>query len=283
MSQYASVSRDSGVGVDVEPTGDDVEARARRAIAKSKEQRERGSPTARVGEREDAPLLSGGRLGPSSDGGQEVQDKTETIDWVTQPDPAKADAFKKCLMANCTHNTAPALTDPTKRPTSGQLASFAKDGHIRETLDVAAGYDHVAPESIHQYPLWSTTVEELGIIGGQGVRVYFELLERLPKLFFVIAVLNTPSLYFNLFAEENMYDTGGMTKQYQSLSARSTLGSVYADPDVLSKGADTAMFVRTILDGVSILVLLVFVLSWSKTQSAIAAVSSQARPRLLVW
>ena len=234
---YDPVSRDSGL--DIEPTRDDVEARAREARGRVP------SPTARSGEREDAPLLSGGGFTVgSSEGGHEVQDKKETVDWVNPPDTVKADAFRKCLMANCTHNAV--VNAPI---TPGQRASLEQDGHVRETLDVAAGYEHVDPESIHPYPLWSTTTEELGIIGGQGVRVYFELLERLPKLFFVIAVLNTPSLYLNLFAKENMYDTGGMTKQYQSLSARSTLGSVYADPDVLSSGDDTAMFVRSVLDG----------------------------------
>jgi hypothetical protein len=155
---YGAVSRDSGFAEDT------IEARARRAIAKSQAARAKGSPTARVGEREDAPLLSGDGA-VSSDGHVVMQDKKETVDWVAKPDIAKAYLFRKCLMSTCTHNTAPA--NPDDNLSKGQLDSLTRDGHVREPLDVAAGYEHVSADSIHHYPLWSTTVEELGMIGGQ--------------------------------------------------------------------------------------------------------------------
>ena len=148
------------------------------------------------------------------------------------------------------------------------------EGSTRKSLDpvdvLGSAWDKLDPREVHPWPLWTTTPEELGKIGGQGVRVYFELLGKLRWLFFWMALLNTPSIYMNLFDPDNMYDTEDMTVQYQTASSRTTLGSVWAQPADLDAGRNLSLFIRTALDGLSILVLLRFVLSWRGLQQKFA-------------
>ena len=70
--------------------------------------------------------------------------------------------------------------------------------------------------------------------------------------------------------KDNMYDTEDMTVQYQTASSRTTLGSVWAQPADLDAGRNLSLFIRTALDGLSILVLLRFVLSWRGLQQKFA-------------
>ena len=235
---YAGLSRDSGAGLDIEPTNAGPQARA----AAKQERLAGGSPVA-AGEED--PLVGKGTK--KSDAA--AQDKEEHIDWTSPPNPELGETYRKVLIAQ---------------------AELTEDGE-RGVLDVDQGYEKIDPKSIVAWPLWDTNMDQLGDIGGQGVRVYFELLKRLPMLFLKLAILNTPSLYLNLYGEDNMYDAPGMTKQYRSFGARSTLGSVYAPPESLSAGKEMDMFVRTVLDGLSVLVLLHFVLTWQTTQDKLAA------------
>ena len=160
-----------------------------------------------------------------------------TVDWTTPPDRKLAERYRETLMARCE-------IDP--------------DG-MRDVLDVAAGYEAIKDEDIHKWPLWETSRDELGKIGGPGVLVYFELLFRLPIVFAVMAVLNTPNLYLNMYGEDNMYDSELLTRQYKTWTARSTLGSVYAKQQTLEteagmfEGHAGGMWVRTVLDSVSVL------------------------------
>eukprot|EP01043_Picozoa_sp_COSAG02_P002048 COSAG02_NODE_45_length_45811_cov_83.565891_36_plen_911_part_00 len=256
---YGPLSRDSKVDVGVEPTG---------ALSAGMAG---GSPS-RLSTTEDQPLMGEGaqlsdewrspkrksRVKPTQigKGGQPVPDKTESIDWwAGGPDATKGDTYRKCLMAQ------------------SEIDTKSKK---REVLELAGGYETIDPENIEPWPLWDTTLEELGTIGGTGVRLYFRLLSELPYLFLKLAVLNTPSLLANLYGEDNMYDAPDMTKQYKSFGARSTLGSVYADPEALNDGAQIDMFVRVILDGLSLFVLLDFVLKWPGMQAEVVENSDKS-------
>ena len=73
------------------------------------------------------------------------------VDWTTPPNRKLAERYRATLMARC---------------------EFEADG-TRDVLDVAAGYEAINDEDIHKWPLWDTTRDELGKIGGPGVLVYF--------------------------------------------------------------------------------------------------------------
>ena len=237
---YGLLARDSKVDVDIEPTGALPTAAGQGAPPAA-----HGTP-AHFSTKEDQPLLDA-HVEPSDE--DVVPDKAESVNWwAERPDPAKGEAYRKCLMT--------------------QSEIDRKSGK-REVLELAGGYERVDTARIEPWPLWSTTKVQLGQIGGTGVRVYFELLSELPFLFLKLAVLNTPNLLANLYDQDNMYDSPDMTKQYKSFGARSTLGSVYAKPESLNAGTENDMFVRTFLDGLSMLVLLEFVLRWPKRQDDI--------------
>ena len=114
-----------------------------------------------------------------------------------------------------------------------------------------------------------------------------------------MALLNTPNLYLNLYGEDNMYDSELLTRQYKTWSARSTLGSVCVERDYavcislyrpsltdcddryarqqtleteagIFEGHAGGMWVRTLLDSISVLFLLYFVIEWQKLRSVLA-------------
>eukprot|EP01044_Picomonas_judraskeda_P013358 COSAG03_NODE_2011_length_3221_cov_4.839206_2_plen_311_part_00 len=140
------------------------------------------------------------------------------VNWEKQKDPALAHKYHQTLFARCT----------------------VGEDSVRRGLDVRAGYEAVDERAIHKWPLWSTTHEELGTLGGAGALVYFEFLYRLALVFGVMALLATPSIYLNLYGENNMYDSELLTRQYKTWTARSTLGSVYEDEAVLND--DSGLF-----------------------------------------
>eukprot|EP01050_Picozoa_sp_SAG11_P018196 SAG11_NODE_2711_length_3056_cov_1.984782_5_plen_97_part_00 len=52
-----------------------------------------------------------------------------------------------------------------------------------------------------QYPLWATTHDDLGVIGGVGLQLYFGLLRGLWIMFGVLGLVNLPPLILNLYGE----------------------------------------------------------------------------------
>ena len=54
------------------------------------------------------------------------------------------------------------------------------------------------------YPVWGTTKDDLAVIGGPGVRIYFDLLRFLPAAYLGLALIMAPPLYFNISG--GMYD-----------------------------------------------------------------------------
>lgn len=149
-------------------------------------------------------------------------------------------------------------------------------------LDVGAGYEAVDENSIHKWPLWSTTHDELGKIGGAGALVYFELLYRLRVVFGIMAVLNTPSVFLNLYGERNMYDSELLTRQYKTWTARTTLGSVYADEAILDgnsglfSGHAGGMWARTLMDAVCVALFAKFIIQWKQIRTALSKAADQS-------
>ena len=90
------------------------------------------------------------------------------------------------------------------------------------------------------YPIWGTTADELAVIGGPGVRLYFALLRLVASAFFLLAALMTAPIVINWLGD--MYkmpaardfvtdDYGadadtGMSPLGRTLWARTTLGAL---------------------------------------------------------
>eukprot|EP01043_Picozoa_sp_COSAG02_P014969 COSAG02_NODE_626_length_19349_cov_11.664468_2_plen_223_part_00 len=168
------------------------------------------------------------------------------------------------------------------RASGGAWSEWKSVGWNRDVLDIKAGYKAIDEKSIHKWPLWSTTHDELGKIGGAGALVYFELLYRLRFVFGIMALLNTPSLFLNLYGEHNMYDSELLTRQYKTWTARTTLGSVYADETILDNDAGLfsghagGMWVRTLMDAVCVAFFGKFIIQWRRDRSALSAKADHA-------
>lgn len=149
-------------------------------------------------------------------------------------------------------------------------------------LNAGAGYQAIDEKSIHKWPLWSTTHDELGKIGGAGALVYFELLYRLRFVFGIMALLNTPSLFLNLYGEHNMYDSELLTRQYKTWTARTTLGSVYAESEMLDSNAGLfsghagGMWVRTLMDAFCVAFFAKFIVQWKQDRHALSKAADTA-------
>jgi hypothetical protein len=193
----------------------------------------------------------------------EEVDAPFTVNWEAPPDPKLAKKYHETLMARC----------HTEEVNGEQ---------VRDVLDVAAGYEAINDEDIGKWPLWGTTRDELGKIGGAGALVYFELLYRLPIVFGIMALLNTPNLYLNLYGEDNMYDSELLTRQYKTWSARTTLGSVKEPTEMLDSesgflsGHAGAMWVRTLLDACSVALFLYFIIGWKQLRKHLTAKADAA-------
>ncbi len=115
--------------------------------------------------------------------------------------------------------------------------TFDRDGWQDEWFERP---DKLEQERPRLYPIWGTTADELAVIGGPGVRLYFALLRLVSSVFFLLAVLMTAPIVINLLGEMyNMpaardfivddYDatTGeGLSPFGRTFWARTTLGGL---------------------------------------------------------
>lgn len=76
--------------------------------------------------------------------------------------------------------------------------TFDPDGWQETWLDDPEQLDKERPRL---YPIWHTTPDELAIIGGPGVRLYFALLGLISKVFFLLAVIMTVPIGINLYGD----------------------------------------------------------------------------------
>lgn len=162
------------------------------------------------------------------------------------------------------------VDEPTEEGEQESLCAREQTGKVRRVLNAAGGYESLQEKDIHKWPLWSTTHDELAQIGGPGALVYFELLYQLRFVFFIMALLNTPSMFLNLYAPHNMYDSELLTRAYKTWTARTTLGSVYAEEETLDSqgglfsGHAAGMWVRTVLDACSVAYFGYFAIKWKR-------------------
>jgi hypothetical protein len=113
------------------------------------------------------------------------------------------------------------------------------------------------------YPCCRLDVDELGTIGGIGMRLYFYLLHFLCGAFFVMAVLTTPSII--LMKNDDMYNHSEAAR-YRTALAETTLGNVKSPLEELQNGALLSHKLWTIsgVEALGSLIMLVMVLRASK-------------------
>ena len=196
--------------------------------------------------------------------GVETRTKEVHVDWHEELGPDSANDAQ--LYAMC------------------QRAAYTLDADGKRVLiDMEEGWQAHRGDDVRSYPTFCTSLEELTSIGGVGIRVYFEFLWRLPCLFFALAVLNTPALYLNYYCCEHdatgrpsMYANRNITRQYRTTYAKTTLGSLAASHEELDSGAVGSLYVRTVLDGCSVLVMFCFVIHWTRARAKISEEADNA-------
>jgi hypothetical protein len=121
-------------------------------------------------------------------------DASSTVGWRSEPQVTRAKVHRK-MVRPCWVPCEVDKQHPTGRRT------FDPDRWRYEWLDDPEKSEEERPRL---YPIWSTTPDELAVIGGSGVRLYFALLRLVTSVFFMLAVIMTGPICINLLGE--MYD-----------------------------------------------------------------------------
>ena len=104
-----------------------------------------------------------------------------------------------------------------------------------------------------QYPLWGTSMVDLGAIGGVGLRLYFLAVKFLAFACFAMGIATLPALSSNQAG--SMFDQAE-AERFQSTIAETTLGNVRADPADIAQGKVPSLFVASETDALATLLLL---------------------------
>lgn len=116
------------------------------------------------------------------------------------------------------------------------------------------------------YPCCRLKVDELGTIGGVGMRLYFFLLHFLCTAFSVMAVLTTPSIV--LLKRDSMYNHS-QADRYRTTLAETTLGNVKLTFEELQSGSVMSHSLWTIsaIEAFGSLIMLMMALRASKSMA----------------
>jgi hypothetical protein len=164
---------------------------------------------------------------------EEERDEKPVVDWWSEPRREVAEVSR--LYARPTFLMAP------DEETAGAATKRVPFDRADAALD-DAGWPTAQTkrgETPSAYPCLCVStpctgkamdVDEMGTIGGTGLRLYFFLLSFLYTAFFVMAVLTTPSVILN--KEDTMYNHPEAAR-YSSGMAETTLGNVAMDTTTL--------------------------------------------------
>lgn len=123
------------------------------------------------------------------------------VDWNHPPDPRLGRLFDLHQMPAYVVEPWEPLSKKQKDPTLPYYAftaDFDDDVHKSQTRP-----------KMRKHALCQMKGAEIGWVGGIGYRTYFMFLGKLCKVFWLLALLNTPSLYLNLM--DNFYDSRNIT------------------------------------------------------------------------
>ena len=111
---------------------------------------------------------------------------TSSVSWRDEPTVARAKVHRK-MIRPCWVPCEPDDQHPTGRRT------FDPDHWDDRWSDDPEKED----QRPRLYPIWSTTADELAVIGGPGVRLYFALLKLVTTVFFLLAVIMSFAIALN--------------------------------------------------------------------------------------
>jgi hypothetical protein len=109
-------------------------------------------------------------------------------------------------------------------------------------------------ETPQLYPFRTVSDDDLGRIGGSGLRIYFYVLKRLCMLFAVLSVVSIPALL--AYTGGAMYDAPSASR-FASGIARSTIGNIVASEAELENGSHGGLWLASLVDVLCSMVLLV--------------------------
>ena len=109
---------------------------------------------------------------------------------------------------------------------------------------------------VGEYPVIETSLQELGTLGGAGLRMYFALVKLFCVTFFAMGFVTLPTLFIHWrgSTEGSMYDMPA-AKAFDSLLARTTLGSIRASVEDLDAGNVPQLWILSSIDALVCLLL----------------------------
>ena len=188
----------------------------------------------------------------------QANEEVAVIDWGSEPDPAIATAYNLLHRPAFMTNSAKAAgavdaTAQARQRRSAQRRSRQRGGGVggggrqaraltRVPIDRGAlkttphptGGDSpgwIDADGAHEYPLLSTGPDDLGAIGGVGMRLYYWVLMRLALLFLALGTVSIPAL--RAYDRGEMFNHPAASRFADVLGAKQSLGALVAsDEDI---------------------------------------------------
>ena len=123
--------------------------------------------------------------------------------------------------------------------------------------------------SVGIYPLWDTSVVELGRIGGAGLRMYFSIVKLLAMLCLGFGVFSIPTIMINIggVTGGGMYaqdSAAGFSKAY---FVRTTMGNIRAPLEDIDAGRVPELWLASFIDVVVCLAIVAVIITTSRNKT----------------
>jgi hypothetical protein len=117
------------------------------------------------------------------------------------------------------------------------------------------------------YPLWDTTDDDLGMMGGVGMRQYYMILKSLTFLFLVLGTLSTPALI--IYAKGDMYEHPAAVRFAEVFGSHQTKGNIIASDEEIENGSAGELWLGSITNALVALAVIAYTLRMGKEMSEI--------------
>ena len=192
----------------------------------------------------------------------EDHDESCVIDWRREPLASTARDYSVLFR--------PAYVVKSLNPASASKpdsTTQSKKGHVRVPLDRAdATLDPegkwMTTEGVRQYPLLTTGADDLGAIGGVGMRLYYFIVKSLGLLFLLAGLVSTPALY--TYSRGGMYAHPSASRFADELGVQISLGSLYAADVDIDAGDVAELWIASCTNATITLGILIFAIRVGK-------------------
>lgn len=117
------------------------------------------------------------------------------------------------------------------------------------------------------YPLFETSMHDLGAIGGVGMRQYYFILKALTLLFLFLGTVSVPAMV--MYGKGEMYNHPAAARFSEVLGAQWSKGNIVASEDELSSGTVGELWLGSITNAVVALATIFFTLWMGKKMNGI--------------